>query len=304
MEFEKIFQDIPAHVKALHGKGEVASYIPALACIPGDKFGMALHTVSGDCFSAGDSEERFSIQSISKVFTLSLAMGCEGGNLWRRVGREPSGNPFNSLIQLEYEKGIPRNPLINAGALVISDVLVSNLDDPKKALLDYMRVLSGCFDINFDSEVAKSEAQTGFINRALANFLKGNNNLYNDVDEVLDLYFHQCAIAMSCSELANATLHLANHGFSTAMDESILTTEQTKRMNSLMLTCGLYDAVGEFAFRVGLPAKSGVGGGIIAVLPGEYSVAVWSPALEAFGNSLAGAAALEYLTRITGRSVF
>jgi glutaminase len=304
MEFEKILQDIPAHVESLFEKGKVATYIPALAQIPAQKFGMVLHTVTGDIYRVGDYAERFSIQSISKVFTLSLAMGFAGEKLWRRVGREPSGNRFNSLVQLEYEKGIPRNPLINAGALVICDVLVSSLDDPKKALLDYMRVLSGSFDIDYDADVARSELETGFINRALANFLKGNQNLDNDVDEVLDLYFHQCAIAMSCSELACASLHLANHGMSPAMEEAVLTRSQVKRINSLMLTCGLYDAVGEFAYRVGLPAKSGVGGGIMAVLPGEYATVVWSPALEDSGNSLAGGAALEYLTTVTGRSVF
>ena len=304
MDFEKVLQELPSHIKDLYGKGKVADYIPALACVSADKFGMTIKTVSGDTYSIGDCEERFSIQSISKVFTLSLAMGFAGDELWRRVGREPSGNAFNSLVQLEYEKGKPRNPFINAGALVISDILVSNLDDPKKSLLDYMKVLCGSFEISFDTNVATSEAETGYINRALANFLKGKNNLHNDVDEVMDLYFHQCAIAMTCSELATASMFLANRGVSGAVEETILTPLQTKRVNSLMLTCGLYDAVGEFAYRVGLPAKSGVGGGIIAVLPSEYSVAVWSPALESSSNSLAGGAALEYLTTVTSRSVF
>lgn len=303
-DFSKIVQELPAHVRHLCSLGKVATYIPALAAVSPDKFGFSLHTVTGDHFEAGDSRDSFSIQSISKVFSLSLAMGYCRDELWARVGREPSGNRFNSLVQLEYEKGIPRNPFINAGALVVCDVLVSHLENPKQALLDYVRVLSGSYAINFDTEVAKSEAETGYINRALANFLKGHGNLENDVDEVLDLYFHQCAIAMSCNELAAATLHLANRGSSQTMAESILTPAQVKRINSLMLTCGLYDAVGEFAFRVGLPAKSGVGGGIICVLPGEYAAAVWSPGLDPWGNSLAGGAALEYLTTVTGRSVF
>ena len=303
-DFNKIVQEIPAQVRHLCGLGKVATYIPALAAVPCEKFGFSLHTIGGDHFEAGDSRERFSIQSISKVFTLSLAMGYAKEELWSRVGREPSGSRFNSLVQLEYEKGIPRNPFINAGAIVVCDVLVSNLKNPGQALLDYLRVLSGSFDITFDENVAKSEADTGFINRALANFLKGNGNLDNDVDEVLDLYFHQCSIAMTCNELAAAALHLANQGKSRTLKESILTPAQVKRVNSLMLTCGLYDAVGEFAFRVGLPAKSGVGGGIIGVLPGEYAVAVWSPGLDASGNSLAGGAALEYLTTVTSRSVF
>ncbi|MEQ8428473.1 MAG: glutaminase [Gammaproteobacteria bacterium] len=304
MNLEKIIDELPEHVKGLQGRGKVASYIPELAKVPGDKFGLSLHTVSGDKYTSGLSEERFSIQSISKVFALCLAISLVREEVWRRVGREPSGSKFNSLIQLEYEKGIPRNPFINAGAIVICDILVSQLDDPRQALLDYMRVLSGSFDIQYDPVVAQSEAETGYINRALANFLKGHKNLVNDVDTVVDLYFHQCALAMSCSELAQATLHLANDGKSDILEDSLLTSSQVKRVNALMLTCGTYDEVGEFAFRVGLPAKSGVGGGIIAVLPGEYSVAVWSPELDSYGNSIMGGAALEYLTTMTGRSVF
>ncbi|HWK53134.1 MAG TPA: glutaminase [Hyphomicrobiales bacterium] len=304
MSFEQILQALPDYVSDLHGKGKVASYIPALARVPAQKFGVSLHTLDGRVHCVGDSEERFSIQSISKVFTLSLAMNMLGEELWRRVGREPSGNRFNSLVQLEYEQGIPRNPFINAGAIVLCDILLSHLHDPKQALLDYLRVLTGNPEIGFDEEVARSEHETGFINRSLANFLKGNANLHNEVEAVLDLYFHQCALALSCSELARATLHLANGGHSPSLNESLLTASQVKRINALMLTCGLYDAVGEFAYRVGLPAKSGVGGGIVAVLPGEYAVAVWSPELDPSGNSLAGGAALEYLTLMTGRSVF
>lgn len=304
MDFNQILKEIPHNVRPVFGKGRNADYIPALAAVPTDKFGMVLRTVGDECFQIGDANERFSIQSISKLFTLSLAIGFVGEELWRRVGREPSGNPFNSLVQLEYEHGVPRNPLINAGALVVCDVLLSYTEDAKQAVLDYVRVLSGAFDIAYDEAVARSEARTGFINLALANFLKGHGNLENDVDAVLDLYFHQCALAMSCSELSRAAVHLANGGVSPSLGETILTRAQTKRINAVMLTCGLYDAVGEFAYRVGLPAKSGVGGGIVAVLPGEYAVAVWSPELDASGNSMAGGAALEYLTTVTGRSIF
>jgi len=304
MDFEKILPELCTHARERIGKGKVASYIPALARVPPHRFGMTLCGVEGSCFRVGDSEERFSIQSISKVFSLSLAMGLAGDELWRRVGREPSGNRFNSLVQLEYERGIPRNPFINAGAIVICDLLLSHLANPKAELRDYLRVLSGSFDIDYDTEVARSEAETGFTNRAMANFLKGHGNLHNDAEAVLDLYFHQCSLSLSCSELARATLHLANGGRSLRLDESLLTEHQVKRINALMLTCGTYDAVGEFAYRVGLPAKSGVGGGIIAVLPGEYAVTVWSPELDPSGNSLAGGAALEYLTMVTGRSVF
>lgn len=304
MDFTRFLDDAAGHARTYIGKGRVADYIPALARVPREKFGIALCTVAGDMAALGDATERFSIQSISKVFSLSLAMGYVGEDLWRRVGREPSGNRFNSLIQLEYEHGLPRNPLINAGALVVADVLLTHTRNAKQAILDYVRVLSGAHDISFDEDVARSEAETGFINAALANFLKGHGNLDNDVDAVLDFYFHQCALAMSCGELARATLHLANGGVSPALGETILTARQAKRVNAVMMTCGLYDAVGEFAYRVGLPAKSGVGGGIVAVMPGEYAVAVWSPELDPSGNSMAGGAALEHLTTLTGRSVF
>ena len=301
---DRILAEITHHTRPQFGKGRVADYIPGLADVPGDKFGMAIRTVDGETFQIGDADERFSIQSISKVFTLSLAMGFVGEELWSRVGREPSGNPFNSLVQLEYEHGIPRNPLINAGALVVCDVVLTHTQDAKAAMLDYMRILSGATDIRFDEAVVRSEAETGFINAALANFLKGHGNLENDIESVLDVYFHQCALAMSCGELSCAALHLANGGVSPSSGEVILSRGQTKRINAMMLTCGLYDAVGEFAYRVGLPAKSGVGGGIFAILPEEYAVAVWSPELDPSGNSMVGGAALEYLTTATGRSVF
>ena len=304
MNYQGILEEIARQVRPQFGKGRVADYIPALAAVPTDKFGIALRTVEGDCFEIGDAQERFSIQSVSKLFTLGLAMSFVGEELWRRVGREPSGNPFNSLVQLEYENGIPRNPMINAGALVVSDVLVSHCGDAKQSVLDYMRLLSGAADIDFDADVARSEAATGYINMALANFLKGHGNLENDVEVVLDVYFHQCSLAMSCSELSQAALHLANGGLSPTLGETILTLGQTKRLNAVMSTCGLYDAVGEFAYRVGLPAKSGVGGGIVAVLPGDYSVTVWSPELDESGNSQVGGAALELLTTLTGESVF
>lgn len=304
MDYQEILLEISDHVGPFFGKGKVADYIPALAMVPAQKFGMSLSQIDGARFSIGDAGERFSIQSISKLFTLGFALGLVGDNLWRRVGREPSGNAFNSLVQLEYENGIPRNPFINAGALVVCDVMLSQSRNAKQTFLDYMRVLSGAHDLAFDAGVARSELDTGFINLALGNFLKGHGNLENDVDAVLDLYCHACALSMSCSELVNATLHLANAGVSPLLGEAILTPGQVKRLNAVMLTCGLYDAVGEFAYRVGLPAKSGVGGGIVAVMPGDYAVAVWSPELDSYGNSMVGGAALEHLTTLTGRSVF
>ena len=304
MNYQDILNEINEEIEPYLKLGRVASYIPELAKIPYEKFGIALHTVDGKTFSVGNADEKFSIQSISKLFTLTLAKQLVGENLWERVGREPSGNPFNSLVQLEYENGIPRNPFINAGALVITDVIFSNFENPKEKILDFMRLLSGNESIDFDPDVARSEKETGYLNRALANFLKSFDNLENEPEDVLDLYFHQCSIAMSCIDLAGSAIFLANDGRSHNFDEVITTDKQTKYINSLLLTCGTYDSVGDFAYRVGLPGKSGVGGGIVAVMPDKFSICVWSPGLNESGNSLAGTKALELFTTMTGISVF
>ncbi len=303
-DYAAILARIGREVRPLLGRGKVASYLPALAVVPPRRFAMAVATVGGERYCVGDADERFSIQSISKLFTLTLAIKRRGARLWQRVGREPSGTRFNSLVQLEHEHGIPRNPFINAGAHVVSDCLVSDLGDPKRELLDLLQRLTGIDDIAYDATVARSERETGHTNRALANFLKSFGNLENEVQAVLDVYFHQCAIAMSCNELARACLYLANEGVVPANGEAIVGPRLVKRINALMMTCGTYDVVGDFAYRVGLPAKSGVGGGIVAVLPRTLAVAVWSPALNRAGNSLAGTKALELFTTKTGQSVF
>lgn len=268
------------------------------------KFGIALVTLDGEEHVMGDADEKFSVQSITKVFTLTMAFAKKGDEIWKRVGMEPSGNPFNSLVQLEYEKGIPRNPFINAGALVVTDVLLSLFPNPKSSLLDFVRKISGMDDIYYDYDVARSERETGFTNAALTNYLKSFQNIHNHVDDVLDVYFHQCSIAMSCRELARSFLFLANHGVIPGTGERVLTVSQAKRLNAIMLTCGFYDQAGEFAFRVGMPGKSGVGGGIVAVIPNELAIAVWSPELNEYGNSLVGVEALELFTTMTGRSIF
>ncbi len=304
MKMQKILEEIRDEVKPLLHQGRIASYIPELASVPPEKFGMAVHTVGGEVFAVGDAGERFSIQSISKVFTLTMAMQLAGDDLWQRVGREPSGNPFNSLVQLEYENGKPRNPFINAGALVVTDVILSHLDEAIETLRDIVRALSGEPTIDFDLAVARSEQATGHRNKAMAHFLKSFRNLDNSPERVLDAYFYHCSLAMSCHELCNAGLFLANNGVAPVSGDLIMTTNQVKYVNSLMLTCGTYDAVGDYAYRVGLPSKSGVGGGVLAVMPGQFSVCVWSPGLDTSGNSLAGTRALELFTTKTGISIF
>ncbi len=289
-------------------QGKVADYIPALACIPGDQFGMALQSVrDAQITQVGSAETCFSIQSISKVFSLTLALRMRGEELWNRVGREPSGNPFNSLVQLEYEQGIPRNPFINAGALVITDELINQTGGVEPAKQEMLKMLhqACCHEaITFDEEIATSEMEAGFRNAAMGNFLKSYGRLSNEVNEVLELYFHYCSISMSCVDLCKAAVFLANGGKSLISGEQIVTSSQAKRINAIMLTCGLYDAVGDFAYRVGLPAKSGVGGGIIAIVPGHHAITVWSPKLNKSGNSVAGTRALELFTDFTECSIF
>ena len=305
MDLEAVLEGVYADVSGHIGEGKVADYIPALAKIDPSKFGMAVVTVEGDVFLRGDAEEPFSIQSVSKVFTLTLALGKAGDRLWSRVGREPSGSPFNSIVQLEFEKGKPRNPFINAGAIVVADTLLSG-HEPRETLgevLSFMRHISGDDGVIIDREVARSEQQTGFRNAALANYMFAFSNILNPVEKTLGVYFHQCALSMSCVQLAKAGLFLANRG-RLASGHSVVSSERARRINALMLTCGHYDASGDFAFRVGLPGKSGVGGGILAIAPGRAAIAVWSPGLNANGNSATGTRALESFAKRTGWSIF
>jgi glutaminase len=288
------------------GSGRVADYIPALARVDPRQFGLAIATARGRTASVGNCGVPFSIQSVSKVFTLTLALGRVGDALWRRVGREPSGSPFNSIVQLERELGIPRNPLINAGALVVTDAILAGRP-PQVAvaeILSFLRELADDPAITVDREVAQSEADTGFRNASLANFIRSFSNLSNPVGDVLETYFNQCALRMNCVQLARAGLFLAHGGVDPLTGHRVVDEQATRRINAIMMTCGHYDASGDFAFRVGLPGKSGVGGGILAIAPRRASIAVWAPGLNASGNSLVGALALESLSRRTGWSVF
>lgn len=304
MDYQQILDKIKEELNYYDVYGEVASYIPELAKVDPKKFGMHLYCTNSEHASFGDSSEKFSIQSISKVFTLTMAMKILGEDLWERVDVEPSGDPFNSLTQLEYESGIPRNPFINSGALVICDILVTHLEDPKAELLEFVRKITGNKDIDYDYTVAASEKSTGYRNYALVNYMKALGNIKNEVEPIVDFYFHQCSLAMSCEELAKAFMLYANKGRLLESDEKIISKAKNKRINALMQTCGFYDEAGEFSFEVGLPGKSGVGGGIVAICPQEYAVAVWSPILNPKGNSELGMAALEKLTTLTGYSIF
>jgi len=291
-------------VLEMEHKGAVASYIPELAKVHPDQFGVCITTINGETHTVGDAEIRFSIQSMAKVLSLSFVLSKLGDKLWSRMDFEPSGSAFNSLVQLESEAGIPRNPLINAGAIVICDILCDLFENPKGELLSYIRKVSGIPDLMYSENIAASEKATGYRNYALVNFIKSFGNIHNDCNQVIDLYFHLCSIEMTCKEVAHTFGFLANNGKQLGSDIEIVTPFQSKRINAIMQTCGFYDEAGEFAFKVGLPGKSGVGGGIIALLPNQYTIATWSPKLNDRGNSYRGMKFLELFTDETQDTVF
>lgn len=306
MDLQAVVDEIQAQMSPRLGEGKVADYIPELARVEPKQFGIAITTVDGQTFTAGDAAVPFSIQSVSKVFMLTLALGKMGEGVWKRVGREPSGSSFNSIVQLEHEHGIPRNPFINAGAIVVTDMVLAG-HKPREAIgefLRFMRYLADDDSIIIDEKVAKSEHLTGYRNFALANFMRGFGNLDHAVELVLGVYFHQCALAMNCVQLSHAGLYLANRGTNPLTGFSVVSPKRARRINALMLMCGHYDGSGDFAYHVGLPGKSGVGGGILAIAPGKASIAVWSPGLNKVGNSALGSEALEMLATRTGWSVF
>ena len=303
MNYQEILEKIYTEILPYAQEGKQADYIPALAKVNPDQFGMCLSTVGGHQYSIQDAETRFSIQSISKVFAIALALSIKGEEVWKQVGKEPSGTAFNSLFQLELEKGIPRNPFINSGAIVVADILLNELENPEEDFIRFIRTLCGNDSIDYNMEVAVSEREHGYLNAAIANLLKYHGRITNDIEHVLMFYFKMCSVEMSCKELSEAFLAFTGHkefcyaGFS-------LTNSQVKRLNAVMQTCGFYDEAGEFSYLVGLPGKSGVGGGIVAIHPLKYSVTVWSPRLNSKGNSIMGMKALELLTTYTAESIF
>lgn len=304
MDYQKILEDITAKIQPFAKEGRQADYIPELARVNPDQFGICLHTTSGEEFSCGDALVPFSIQSISKVFALAICLSLKGDELWKRVNKEPSGAKFNSMIQLELEHGIPRNPFINAGALVMTDIMLSCLDNPHRYYIELLRTLSCNNKVDYNFKVARSEKATAYLNAAIVNLLKYYGNIENDISDVLDFYFMMCSVEMSCRDLSQSFLPFADHGRQFSYLDTALTSSQVKRMNALMQTCGFYDEAGEFSYLVGLPGKSGVGGGIAAIFPLRYSVAVWSPRLNGKSNSVMGMKALELLTTETKESIF
>ena len=304
MDYLKIIEDIYQQILPYAKEGKQADYIPELAKVDPDQFGMCIHTIYGETASIEQADTRFSIQSISKVFALAMCLSIKGDELWKRVGKEPSGTAFNSLLHLELESGKPRNPFINSGAIVLTDILLSHLENPEEDFLNFVRAVAGNDTIDYNPQVATSERENGYLNAAIANLLKYHGNIENDIEKILHFYCLMCSIEMSCCELSLAFLAFANHRRKFDYAGITLTSSQVKRINAIMQTCGFYDEAGEFAYLVGLPGKSGVGGGIVAIYPLQYSVAVWSPRLNAKGNSVMGIKALELLTSETKESIF
>ncbi len=304
MDYQQILENIYNEIQPYAKEGKQADYIPELAKVNPDQFGMCIHSIYGETAAIESADTRFSIQSISKVFALAICLSIKGDSLWKRVGREPSGTSFNSLIQLEIEKGKPRNPFINAGAIVMADIILSHYEDAETEFLRFVRAVSNNQTINYNRQVATSERENGYLNAAIANLLKYHGTIENDIESVLHFYFMMCSIEMSCRELSLAFLAFANHRRKFDYAGITLTSSQVKRINAIMQTCGFYDEAGEFAYFVGLPGKSGVGGGIVAIYPLQYSVAVWSPRLNSKGNSVMGIKALELLTTETKESIF
>lgn len=304
MDYQQIISDIYQEILPYAKEGKQADYIPELAKINPDQFGMCIQTIDGQTAAIEQADTRFSIQSISKVFALAMCLSIKGDDLWKRVGKEPSGTAFNSLFQLEVERGLPRNPFLNSGAIVMADILLSSLDNAEEEFIGFVRAVAGNRTIEYNHNVALSERSNGYMNAAIANLLKYHNSIENDIEDVLHFYFMMCSVEMSCRELATAFLAFADHHREFNYAGIRLTASQVKRMNAIMQTCGFYDEAGEFSYLVGLPGKSGVGGGIVAIYPSEYSVAVWSPRLNAKGNSVMGIKALELLTSETKESIF
>ena len=253
-DYSTILNEIHSSLHTTEDRGKVADYIPELANVDASKFGIALVDQNAKVHAVGDSTERFSIQSVSKVFALLVAFNIKGTALWQRVGVEPSGDPFNQLSLLEHEKGIPRNPFINPGAIVICDVLLSELKNPEEVVLKLIQELAGVDNIAINSKVAASERKTGFGNFAAAYLMKSFGNLRNPIDDVVQLYFNLCAIEMSCVELAKSFYPFFNSG-KCALGVERLSPRKVKRINAIMLTCGFYDEAGEFAFELVYPVK-------------------------------------------------
>ncbi|WP_042165102.1 glutaminase A [Paenibacillus gorillae] len=310
LEFEQLQQNLPEWVRASQpcsAHGRVAAYIPELSKAPGEALGIHLIDAQGHSLTAGDSSLSFTMQSISKVFTLILALIDNGEEkVFSKVGMEPTGDNFNSMLKLELVRpGIPFNPLINAGAIAVSSIIGGdNPDEKSSRVLQFFRKLAHNDALDYDYDVYRSESDTANLNRSMGYLLKDNGVLEGNVDDVLDVYFKHCSVNATCADLSRMALVLAFDGTDPITGASLIPRRYVQIAKTFMTTCGMYNASGEFAIQVGLPAKSGVSGGILTMVPGRYGIGVVGPALNAKGNSIAGVQLLETISRQMNWSLF
>lgn len=287
--------------------GKVADYIPALGKANPEDLSIAINYPDGLCVSAGDIEKKFTLQSVSKVISLALVLMDRGPDyVFQYVGMEPTGDPFNSIAKLETMiPAKPLNPMINAGALVVNHMLHGNsVEDRFSRLLTFIQQLANDSTISYSEDVARSEFETADLNRALCYFLKQHNIINEDVEELLTLYTKQCAIEMNCLHLARIGLVFAMDGFDSETGKQLIPKEVARICKTFMVTCGMYNASGEFAIKIGIPAKSGVSGGIMGAAPGRFGIGIFGPALDEKGNSIAGIKLLEKLSNQYKLSMF
>ncbi|KAB2881209.1 glutaminase A [bacterium] len=303
---QQLLEQAIRYAKPFLEQGKLADYIPALLRANPQHLGVSITTMDGKQHSAGDTDEPFSIQSISKILSLIYVLNERGKEkVLEKVGVEPSGNPFYSLVQLEYESGKPRNPLINAGAIAITGLMAGNSAQEKSAgLIQFLNNIVDESDYKINQEIYRSEFETSHRNRAVGYFMKHFGMIDGEVEAAVDAYFQQCSIEMTCAQLSRLSLFFAGGGTDPISHKKVTDPENVKWVHALMAMCGLYDASGEFACTVGLPGKSGVGGGIVAIVPGKMSISVFGPALDGKGNSIGGLKILEFLSRELRLSLF
>jgi glutaminase len=287
--------------------GKVADYIPALGKADPNDLSVAICAPDGTVIDAGDTTHKVTLQSISKIIALALVLMDRGEQeVFKKVGMEPTGDPFNSIAKLEeVQPAKPLNPMINAGALAVTHMIAgASVEERFERLLQFVRKLAGNPTISYSEEVAQSEFETAFLNRSLCYFLKQHGIINEDVEELMDLYTKQCAIEMTCIDLARIGLVFAMDGRDPFTDEQIMPLDVARICKTFMVTCGMYNASGEFAIKIGIPAKSGVSGGILAAVPGRFGIGIFGPALDEKGNSITGMKLLELLSKTYSLSIF
>ena len=304
---ENLLSDIIKLNKKYTNSGQVASYIPELKKANPEDLGICIIDKNNNIYYEGDYKKKFTIQSVSKTIILAMAlMDNDWPYVFSKVGMEPSGDPFNSIMKLETDDTKkPCNPMINAGAIVTTSLIKgSTLKEKEERMLAFFRKIAKNDNIKINKAVYESEKLTGDRNRAMAYLLKNDGVIDGDVDEILDLYFKQCSLEVDCIDLARIGLIFANYGIDIETGERVISESVSRMVKTFMVTCGMYDASGEFAIKVGIPAKSGVGGGIMASVPKKMGIGIYGPSLDKKGNSIAGIKVLEDLSRQLELSIF